>query len=401
MRRWHRLCALLTVPVMLYIVATGAGIEFADMAALLGRAPETGPEMRTMRAHVYGPPSFVVVSATDYAAPALPPGIDFAAALERTAELARAAVPGGSLRLVEMRTWQGRPVGHARMNGTELAFDLQSGARLPDAALPWPQPPPELSSPRATFKNLHRLGLFGMYSAGINLIAGIALSLMIITGLIQYQRLFAARASAGRAAPLWGGSGWLRTLHRSLSLIAVVPVLWLLLSGLALSLDNFIPAVQGALAGPPKGPDAFMGDFSKPMDDAELPAMAGTTLASFAREHPGTGIKVLRLRYFAGYPQGVIVAADSATSQLIYDTRTGAPLSMDEPGYPKLFFPEGWELHQDLKRMHRGDLLGMPGRWIASLAALSLLYLLTSGIVMYWQQWRRRVSSGRSGLIWK
>jgi uncharacterized iron-regulated membrane protein len=51
--------------------------------------------------------------------------------------------------------------------------------------------------------------------------------------------------------------------------------------------------------------------------------------------------------------------------------------------------------------MHRGDIFGMPGRWLDSLGALALLYLLLSGAVMYTQLWMSRARSGRRELIWK
>jgi uncharacterized iron-regulated membrane protein len=76
-------------------------------------------------------------------------------------------------------------------------------------------------------------------------------------------------------------------------------------------------------------------------------------------------------------------------------------MSMSERGYPTLGFPFGWELHQRMKRLHRGDFFGMPGRWLDSLGGLAMLYLLLSGAVMYGQLLARRAKSGRRELIWK
>jgi uncharacterized iron-regulated membrane protein len=112
-------------------------------------------------------------------------------------------------------------------------------------------------------------------------------------------------------------------------------------------------------------------------------------------------MKVLRLRYFAGYPQGVIVAADPDTTQFVFNAASGARMSMTEPGYPRVAFPFGWEWHQRLKRMHRGDIVGMPGRWLDSAGALALLYLSISGLVMYIQMWMARRRSGRTSLMWR
>jgi uncharacterized iron-regulated membrane protein len=97
----------------------------------------------------------------------------------------------------------------------------------------------------------------------------------------------------------------------------------------------------------------------------------------------------------------VVVAADAGTSQIVFNTRTGARMSMTQKGYPQVGFPLGWELHQQMKRLHCGDFLGMPGRWLDSLGALATLYLLLSGAVMYSQLLTHRAKSCRRELNWK
>ncbi len=76
-------------------------------------------------------------------------------------------------------------------------------------------------------------------------------------------------------------------------------------------------------------------------------------------------------------------------------------MAMTEKGYPKVSFPSGWEWHQRLKQIHRGDIFGMPGRWLDTIGGLSLLYLIVSGMVMYFQLWSRRRRAGRGALAWK
>jgi uncharacterized iron-regulated membrane protein len=53
------------------------------------------------------------------------------------------------------------------------------------------------------------------------------------------------------------------------------------------------------------------------------------------------------------------------------------------------------------KRIHRGDVLGLPGRAIDVLAGFSLLFLAVSGAVMYWDMLARRRRAGRRGWFWK
>ena len=110
---------------------------------------------------------------------------------------------------------------------------------------------------------------------------------------------------------------------------------------------------------------------------------------------------MLRLRYFAGYAQGVVIAADPDTTQLVFNTKTGAKMSMTEPGYPKMGFLLGWDLHQKMKQLHRGDYFGMPGRWLDTIGALAMVYLTVSGIIMYIQLLLRRRRIGKKELVWK
>jgi uncharacterized iron-regulated membrane protein len=260
-------------------------------------------------------------------------------------------------------------------------------------------------APRAIFKSYHRFNFLGPYATLLNGIAGLGFSILIITGLIQYVRLYKARARAGHGGLFWvGGSVW-RYLHRAISVGASILVIWVTITGLLLSYDNFegpvVRLFQPRAEQGPRGPNPLNGDFSTPLKDAELPAMTQATLASFRRLEPNTGIKVLRLRYFAGYSQGIVVAADADTSQLVFNTLTGKRMSMSEKGYPTLGFAFGWERHQMLKRLHRGDFFGMPGRWLASAGGLAMLYLILSGLVMYWQLWSRRAKTGKTSPIWK
>jgi uncharacterized iron-regulated membrane protein len=144
-------------------------------------------------------------------------------------------------------------------------------------------------------------------------------------------------------------------------------------------------------------------DYSSPLPDAKLPVMLRTTISSYQASKGVTPIKVLRLRYFAGMPQGVIVAVgNDATDarQLVFNADTGKRASMTEPGYPDVVFPFGWEEHELMKQIHRGDIFGLPGRLMDVFAGLSLVFLSVSGLVMYVDLLRRRSRSGRKQLFW-
>lgn len=403
MMRWHRLCAIVAAVLLLYLVITGTGIQLSDMRALVTHAPDTDPDKLMMRQHINGTPNFAVVSAPDYTAAPFPEGFDFSAAILKTAELGRAAAPDADLRLVEVRTANGKYEGHVQMGAQHLLFDLGTGSALSPEFLPRGDPPRDFHSTRSTFKYLHRFNYLGQIGTTLNALGGIAFSILIFTGLTQYFRLYKARATkAGRRSLLWSAGDWWRNFHRWTAIVAGILVIWLTVSGFVLSLDNvgaFVSNISQKDLPPALSP--FDGDFSSPLTVAELTPMTGSTLRAFQRKMPGIAVKVLRLRYFAGYPQGVVVAADPETTQLVFNARTGAQMSMTEKGYPKVPFPAGWEWHQRLKLIHRGDIAGMPGRWLDTLGALAMLYLSISGVVMYYQLWIRRKRAGRGALIWK
>jgi uncharacterized iron-regulated membrane protein len=128
--------------------------------------------------------------------------------------------------------------------------------------------------------------------------------------------------------------------------------------------------------------------------------MLETTLAAYRSAMPGAATRVLRLRYFSGMAQGVVIADDEDTTQLVFSTATGRQVSETEPGYPNTGFPLGWQGHETLKRIHRGDYFGMSGRWAEFTAGLAILYLSISGLKMYYDVWRRRRTAGRHGLFW-
>lgn len=137
------------------------------------------------------------------------------------------------------------------------------------------------------------------------------------------------------------------------------------------------------------------GNAAVPLKDAELSSMLAVTLNGLQKARPHTTIKVVRLRDYAGIPQGVVVTGGIDTDQLVFDAKTGRPMSETEPGYPPVGFPFGWQAHQWGKAIHRGSVFGLPGRFMDLFAGLSLLYLSIGGIVMYVDYWNKTRKSKR------
>jgi uncharacterized iron-regulated membrane protein len=141
-------------------------------------------------------------------------------------------------------------------------------------------------------------------------------------------------------------------------------------------------------------------DVSSPLTDAQAADMLRVTLTAYRAADPEGGVRVIRLRWFAGVPQGVIVTGDREARQVAFDAVTGRPSSDTGPGYPRTDMPFGWRVDQIAKQIHRGDFFGPAGRWVDVAAGLALLYLCVSGGWIYLDLWRKRRRIGRHGLFW-
>ena len=391
MLRWHRAVAAFGSLLVLWIVLTGTGIQIADMRALLAHAPASDPDMQKMAQWHTGPTNFVVRQWPDFDAQPIPPGTDVIAELGKAAALGRAAAPGDPMKNLELRMAGGTLAGFVEMGRQRLIFDLSSGRRLPDRFLPLKPLKSDFKSPREFFKKLHRFAYIGPWAILFNFAAGVTLSVLCVTGYLHFYRLWRLRRNKGKASLFWKSPSRWRMLHRWISVVASVLVLWLVTTGMVLSWNNVGQLILIQLKTGTTEKKSEVADYSSPLQDVEIPAMARISLDAFNRDHPGTGFKTFRLRHFAGYAQAVIIAADKTTSQLVYNAKTGAAMSESEPGYPDTFYPLGWEGNQVLKRLHRGDAVGgLFGRWMIVLAALALCYQSISGVVIYVMSWQAR-----------
>lgn len=459
----HRIIGTVIGVFTLYIGITGLMIQSVDLRAILSHAAATDPEMMAIRESIDGTGNFAVIQATDYAAPSLPSGYDFNTALANVVRTARSAAGSKAMRYVELRMLDGKPIGLVQVgevnnggggnggggggnggggngggggnnannrgggnggggnnngggggnngpggNGTRVVrVDPATGALLPTPP-PRPRGRPAPST-HNVFKRWHRLQLFsgvnGDLSAVFNALIAIGLFVMIVTGLVLYFQMLQARRRAGLKAAFWTAGGWWRSLHRWVSVVAAVFLLVVSISGTLLSIDSVALGVYGLTHKNAGRYSRFAygitADLSSPLPDAKLPAMLNTTLTAFHEKEGDTPIKVLRLRYFSGMPQGVILTGGGdETRQLVYNAETGKHASMTEPSYPFQQFPFGWAEHELMKKIHRGDILGVPGRLMDVFAGLSLVFLSASGLYMYADLLRRRRKGGRTQLFW-
>jgi uncharacterized iron-regulated membrane protein len=207
-----------------------------------------------------------------------------------------------------------------------------------------------------------------------------------------------ARARVGRPGPYWSAGGWLRTLHRAVAVTASLFIAVVVLSGTFEAINSFGTATYRIIHHGKR--PGLTADVSSPLADAELAPMLRTTLAAFRAADPGDPIKVVRLRYFAGIPQGIVVSGGSDVRQFAFNAVTGRRASLQGPSYPPTGQTFGWQWDQIVKGIHRGDFIGLPGRFMSLFTGLSLLFLSLSGAAMYADLWNKRRRAGRHGLFW-
>ena len=416
---------------VLYFAVTGTMIQVVDLRAILSHAPATDPEMVQVREGINGPTNYVVIQPTDYAATPLPDNFDFNAALTTVLHAAHdAAGDGTALNFVELREVGGKAIGVVKTPDKTLRFDASTGQPLADAggrrgggrgagaaggpgnggaaaggAARGAGAPPPPASLHANIKTWHRLQNIGNWFALFNALVAVGLFGMIVTGLVLYFQLLRTRGRAGLKGAFWSSGGLWRSLHRGISVLAAIFLLVVSLSGTMLAIDAFglgLYQVTHKNAGKyARFPPGAVDDFSSPLADDKLASMLQTTLSA-GHSAGASPIKAIRLRYFNGLPQGILIAGTGdGTAQRVFNAVSGAPMSITEPGYPATHYHLGWKEHEVMKEIHRGDFFGLPGRLLDLFAGLSLIFLCVSGLVMYVDLWRRRRRGGRTALLWK
>lgn len=396
----HRFATVLFALLLLFLGVTGSLIQGLDIAKLVSGAPASDLDVQAIRESFDGPSDFQVRQTRDYLAPALPAHFDYAANLKKALADVRRTVGDAPLVYAEFRMIGDRPVARFGERRGHVTMDLATGQPIDRTVRDKIDDAPE-GAPRNVIKHLHRMTSFGDWALILNLLAPIALGFLIGTGLLIYCKLLAVRRRMARNSPFWkGGDRW-RELHRWLSILLALPLMVVTVSGMWLAIESAGLALTIRQLGPQMG-DVLRPGALTPITDARLPAMLAVTLAAAGQDIAGKPIKVVRLRNYGGHPQGVIVTGGDAESrQLLFNATTGKPMSLTEPGYAPVPFPFGWQAHETAKLIHRGDIAGMPGRWLDLLAGLGLVYFSLSGVIMYLTLWRRRAKGGRRRLFWK
>ena len=423
----HRIISIFVALFLVYLGVTGSLIEMVDLKGLLLKDSASSPNLQAMRGDLNGPGDYAMIAPFDYTASLLPGSADIPSLLSKTASLAQQAIPQTPLRYVEVRVVDGKLRGIAQFNDPlprpapgsgpfggggknqkkpehkALAFDLISQQKIDTDKPVFAHNVEMRDALRIQVKSLHRMTTFGDLALWINVIVAASLIALLITGVWVYIRQYKARAKMGRKGPFWKAQDWWRTLHRSTSMVCILFLAALTLSGGWLAVESLVfgwyltGQMEQAKAGKPI---AMFADSFSNLPTEDIKTYAQTTMEGYARLHPDTTPRAVRLRVYANYAQGVVIGGEREAEQIVFNAKTGNTMLETEPGYPKTGFPFGWQAHQWAKKVHNGSMIGLTGRWMSFIGGLALTYLSVSGLVMYVNMWRRRRRNGKAAPIW-
>jgi uncharacterized iron-regulated membrane protein len=290
---------------------------------------------------------------------------------------------------------------------TELRYYAQSGQPMtPLVADGDPfQPQPSYTALRERLKSFHKGDFLGLPGQFVSLLNGAALTLLALSGVYLYLRLWQARRKAGRTELFWTAreSLW-RRLHRTIAIVAAIFVLNKALTGIILAWAEMqvqLAVVHHAIPFPYPMPTPLPPYSEGPLPGDPLRALETSYEAAQAAEL-GAPIVAIELVRHGGQPRSLVTVGGAQPHTLAFDLRTAAPAEDWATQGTQLGNGYFADWHQVLKRMHRGDIIGrFSGRYLDIGVGVVTLYLVISGTVLYAQMLGRRRLSGQTGLFWK
>jgi uncharacterized iron-regulated membrane protein len=185
----------------------------------------------------------------------------------------------------------------------------------------------------------------------------------------------------------------LRTYHRWVASAAVVILTWIAVTGLSLVIDLiFEPALPHAPVRQAVPAHAAIAALSEALD--------GTV----RQTPPGATEIVLRMDQADGKPQVTSVAVSrGAENRYFKADPSGGWAEAGPPPAPQMsaYMQYRIRLHVLLEKLHRGNIIGLPGQTLSVLGGLSFLFLTLSGAWMYIDLLIKRRRLGRKALFWK
>lgn len=185
----------------------------------------------------------------------------------------------------------------------------------------------------------------------------------------------------------------LRTYHRWISALSVIVLTWITITGLALTIDLITePRPPEAPRLPPVEIDAAAAVARSALDQVATRVRARPTEVYVDLGQSAGVPRIRSITYVTGR------ASDSFAPAADGTMTSAEPAPPPQPGKYLAF---RIRLHQLLERLHRGNIIGLPGQVLSVLGGFSFLFLTVSGIWMYVDLLKRRRRAGRNAFFWR
>lgn len=192
----------------------------------------------------------------------------------------------------------------------------------------------------------------------------------------------------------------MRSLHRWISIVAAVFLIVVAITGMLLAMDEISLRLSGRLPKALGGAAPDAPALVASLHQEDLPRLLANTYQGARRIAPDAKFNSVWLRVAGDLTEGIVTIGGPNPRQLTFNAVTGERLLPDSPSLPPTGYVERWDIHQIVKRIHRGDYFGFTGRWMDVACGIALLILASSAIVMYFDMMARRRKLGRSGWFW-
>lgn len=129
-----------------------------------------------------------------------------------------------------------------------------------------------------------------------------------------------------------------------------------------------------------------------------LPEWLSTTIGAARRVDPQGKIAMISFRMDGDRPRADLMWTAPEEPGLTLDPQTGERF---QPASSQVSDqPVSRRLTRTMLRFHRGDLLGLPGRWLGLACGLALFTLGLTGLSVYLKIYRQRLKLRRFSLFW-
>lgn len=184
----------------------------------------------------------------------------------------------------------------------------------------------------------------------------------------------------------------MRKYHRWVMTVFGILLLYWSLSGLTLAIyDTTDPSQTWAMDGGGTGPVGSGATYPQ-LPEADFARLLNIAAAAANAQAPGAPITAMELRSAGGRLQSLVTVTGAHAGVLAFDALSGAPLSNGGASRGSL--------HNQLKNWHRGNIVGIAGVLLAIVTGCALLFLIVSGLVVYFLMWKARSRTGRQRLFW-